>query len=262
MKCTTYELKTLGDYKYVVTFARFKKQWVLCKHKDRDTWEISGGHIEENETPEEAARRELIEETGAAEFELKAICDYWACTEPHEEKEHGWANGVLFLAEIKSMQDLPDFEMEKIKFFDSLPENLIDYTYPDIYRELIPKAVKALRQQDFGVGDVDLSISQIMDMQCKLHERAGWGEFLPKDGRNHFFWMMEELGEVASVIKKHGDMAIMENPEVRANLIEEVSDIFVYLANMLLCYEVSSHEWSKSIMDKHEKNMKRDWPTH
>ena len=40
------------------------------------TWEIPGGHIEPGESPEEAARRELFEETGAAEFTIRPIFDY------------------------------------------------------------------------------------------------------------------------------------------------------------------------------------------
>lgn len=42
----------------------------MCKHKDRDTQKIPGGHIEKGETPDIAAKRELFEETGSTEFEL------------------------------------------------------------------------------------------------------------------------------------------------------------------------------------------------
>ena len=40
-------------------------------HKERDTWESPGGHIDEGETPLEAAERELYEETGAIDFDFK-----------------------------------------------------------------------------------------------------------------------------------------------------------------------------------------------
>lgn len=53
---------------YAVIVGKYEGKWVLCQHKKRTTWEVPGGHIEEGETPEEAARRELYEESGAQEF--------------------------------------------------------------------------------------------------------------------------------------------------------------------------------------------------
>ena len=41
-----------------------KKKILLVKHKKFGKWVQPGGHIEENETPEEAAIRETYEETG------------------------------------------------------------------------------------------------------------------------------------------------------------------------------------------------------
>ena len=40
------------------------KKILLVKHSDYDKWLQPGGHIEEDETPEEAAVREVYEETG------------------------------------------------------------------------------------------------------------------------------------------------------------------------------------------------------
>jgi len=127
MKCEAYELSHLKSYKYVVIIAKYRGNWVLCKHKKRDTWETAGGHIELGESPLDAAKRELFEETGAISFDIKPIFDYWAADETSE------ANGMVFYAEIKELNDLPESEMEKIKCFETLPPNL---TYKDISHKL------------------------------------------------------------------------------------------------------------------------------
>ncbi len=139
MKCSIYRLGALKEYKYVVTFARYENKWIICKHKNRNTWETSGGHIEQGETPIEAAKRELHEETGAIDFEIESICDYWACDEPHETKNIAWSNGQVFLARVHKIGKIPqDSEMECIDFFETFPQNL---TYPDITYTLLPQII-------------------------------------------------------------------------------------------------------------------------
>ena len=44
---------------------RSNGKWVFCKHKERDTYEVPGGHREAGENILETAKRELQEETGA-----------------------------------------------------------------------------------------------------------------------------------------------------------------------------------------------------
>ncbi|MDF2985237.1 MAG: hypothetical protein K0R50_747 [Eubacterium sp.] len=123
MRCKAYELNMLKTYKYVVIMAKYQSKWILCKHKKRDTWETAGGHIELGETPLDAAKRELFEETGAVTFDIKPLFDYWASDDTSE------ANGMVFYAEIYELNDLPESEMERVKCFETLPPNL---TYRDI----------------------------------------------------------------------------------------------------------------------------------
>lgn len=93
----------------------------MSRHKKRDTWETQGGHIENGETPLECARRELFEESGIKDADLYPVCDYWGFN------RQACSNGVLFLAVVHSLGNLPESEMKEIKLFDALPSAL---TYP------------------------------------------------------------------------------------------------------------------------------------
>ena len=65
MNINFFDINDSNKPSIVVIYAKYKGKIVMCRHEKRETWEIPGGHIEENETPEEAARREIYEETGA-----------------------------------------------------------------------------------------------------------------------------------------------------------------------------------------------------
>ena len=129
MKSQTYALGTLETYKYVVVASRYEGKILLSRHKDRSTWETQGGHVEQGETPLDAARRELYEESGASEFELVPLCDYRAW----DEVTGRGANGVVFAADIHKLVDIPESEMAEVRSFDVLPQNL---TYPAITPEV------------------------------------------------------------------------------------------------------------------------------
>ncbi len=125
MRCKTYEINALKNYKYVVILSESHGKIILSRHKERTTWETQGGHIEPGETPLQAAHRELFEESGATEYTLMPLCDYWAGS---EDGKSG-ACGVVFTAEIQKLGPLPESEMAETRLFESLPEQM---TYPAI----------------------------------------------------------------------------------------------------------------------------------
>jgi 8-oxo-dGTP diphosphatase len=132
----TFALNALQQYKFVVVLSQYNGKILLSRHRDRTTWETQGGHIEAGETPLEAAKRELYEESGAVKFDIKPLCDYWA-GDPGINKG---TNGMVFVAEIHKLDKLPESEMAEVKEFEYLPDNL---TYPQITPVLFDRIGKA-----------------------------------------------------------------------------------------------------------------------
>ena len=121
---------------YSVISARFKGRWIFVRHQDRTTWEIAGGHIEPGEGAQDAACRELMEETGALKFDLECVATYSVL-------QNGKAGyGRLFLAEVYEIGEVPDVsEIAEIIFLERLPDNL---TYPDIQPILFSRSLEYL----------------------------------------------------------------------------------------------------------------------
>lgn len=139
IKVNFYELNSVEDNKlaFAVIMSKFKDKWVYVKHKERCTWEIPGGHREGSESIIEAASRELFEETGAKMFKLTPVCIY--SVERNEKTNYTESFGQLFYAEIEQVEELPEFEIEKIKLFNDIPKEL---TYPLIQPFLHEKALE------------------------------------------------------------------------------------------------------------------------
>ena len=78
MEFKVYPFNTLNGYFSADIIAMHKGKWVFCKHKHRTTWEHPSGWIEAGESPLEAAKRELFEETGSIKFDPGRITCLYA----------------------------------------------------------------------------------------------------------------------------------------------------------------------------------------
>ena len=123
--------------KFAVIIAKTNGKWVFCKHRDRDTYEVPGGHREDGEEILVTAKRELKEETGAVVFDIKPICVYSVKGKTRVNENLGDETfGMLYFANIVSFEALHS-EIEKIMITDELVDN---WTYPLIQPRLIEEA--------------------------------------------------------------------------------------------------------------------------
>ena len=148
MEIKAHPFNSLKNYKYADIISFYEGQWIFSKPKQRSTWETQGGHIEEGETPLEAAKRELYEEAGAVDFDIKPLCDYWVYVELEGKVMTG--NGQVYFAKVYNLTDIPsESEMERIGLFDVPPKEL---TYPAYYTEIFPLALKMLNESKDAIN--------------------------------------------------------------------------------------------------------------
>jgi len=140
IKVEFYKLDEVADerLKYAVIATAEKGKWIFVRHKERTTWEIPGGRREVNEAILKTAERELIEETGATQFRMNAICLYSVSIE--SEKTYG----LLAYAEVDEFGKALTLEIGEREAFSETPNEL---TYPLIQPKLIAFVENVLNQK-------------------------------------------------------------------------------------------------------------------
>jgi 8-oxo-dGTP diphosphatase len=134
MEIEFYNIGSVNDneLKFAVISAIYEGKWLFVKHKERNSWEIPGGHRVPGEIIDETAKRELFEETGCIEVDLTPICDY------SMEDSNNKIFGRLYFGRIMEFGQLPISEIGEVKLFDNLPNNL---TYLKIQPKLFEKTL-------------------------------------------------------------------------------------------------------------------------
>lgn len=125
--------------KFAVIISKSNGKWVFCKHRERTTYEIPGGHREANESIYDTAKRELYEETGAVKFDIAPICVYSVTDRNKVNETVEETYGMLYFANISEFENELYSEIENIELFDEMPT---EWTYPLIQPLLIKEYIR------------------------------------------------------------------------------------------------------------------------
>lgn len=231
LKVNFYDLNSVVEdkLKFAVIAAEYKDKWVFVKHKERETWEVPGGHREEKENICVTASRELIEETGAKEFSMIPICIYSV------DKGEGESYGQLFYSKIHHLGKLPEFEIDEIKLFDNMPENL---TYPLIQPHLLKKA-EEYKSKKMNVEAID----RFSNIQKDIFDNKVQKGFNITNVELEFCLTNGELAEAFEAY-------IKKLPTVG----EELADVAIYLYGIA---EILGYDLKEEILNKVAKNKNR-----
>ncbi len=134
-KVQFYESVEDSLLRFAVIIAKLDGKWVFCKHKERDTYEVPGGHREAGEDILETAKRELYEETGALDYDISPVCVYSVINENNFDGQESF--GMLYFAQIRRVEGALHSEIEKTILTDN---PWVDrWTYPEIQPKLLEK---------------------------------------------------------------------------------------------------------------------------
>ncbi len=151
------DYKIDSDLTRVILVCRYKDKWLLCKHKEKGTWEVPGGHIEAGEDWLAAAKRELLEETGVIKANIERICFYKISS-----------YGLICFADVIELgSNKLKYEMDEVALFDELPLNM---TYYDTHKKFIDKVCDV---KDFVLKMNKKDLKELID-NLKISKDEYW----------------------------------------------------------------------------------------
>lgn len=113
------------ESKHVLVIAKWQGDWLLTKHRERGL-EFPGGKAETGETLEQAAQRELYEETGAKAEQFEWLAEYTVHTDAPFCK-------TVYTAVITDIDDIVRMETEGPVF---VPQLDMDERYSFLMRDM------------------------------------------------------------------------------------------------------------------------------
>lgn len=135
MEIKFYDQALDSDLQYAVVCAKVGEKWLLCRHRERDTWELPGGRRAPGENIHDTAARKLREETGITEYQMEPVAAYGVFREGEDP-----SFGALFFADVWETADLPaGSEIAECCLMETLPDALTD-------PELQPVLLEQVRQ--------------------------------------------------------------------------------------------------------------------
>ena len=125
---------------YVVIGARESGGWIFVRHKERLSWELPAGHIEDGEKADHAAKRELYEETGTTEAEMNVLRDYRVTVDGNTKY------GRIYLARVIKRGPKPESEIgeNRTSLVTPLPA-----TYPVAHAAFMKLLDETLHSESF-----------------------------------------------------------------------------------------------------------------
>jgi 8-oxo-dGTP diphosphatase len=101
--------------RFTFVVIRHNQDFLLVHHRQRQTWELPGGHIEAGESARDCAIRELFEETGQRVDSL----DFRAVLKYRSESENRFYYGTLYAGQLPSPAPFHENEeISQITFWD------------------------------------------------------------------------------------------------------------------------------------------------
>ena len=107
----------------------------------------------------------------------------------------------------------------------------------------------------------DISISDALAMSKALWQenKDKWEPMTPEHAKTSILYMIEEIGEVISIVKKKKTQELMNDGVTRDHLVEELCDVLMYFSDTLNRFDISAEEFAKAYIKKHRKNLGRDF---
>ena len=106
-----------------------------------------------------------------------------------------------------------------------------------------------------------MTIGEMLAYQLELQKKYEgiWEGDTPDTAKHHLLYAVEEIGEVSAILKKRGAAAVVSDEKLRAKFCEEMSDVFMYLCDVMICCGVDARQFEDAYRAKMKRNLERDF---